>query len=142
RDVTLISDVERPLQRVLGPQVAQAYRDLHLEHGVQLRHGLVAAIEGDERAEGIRLSNRDRIPADLVVIGIGAVPRIELAARGGLETAEGGIKVDAYLRTSVPNIYAAGDVAAAWHPRYERRVRVEHWDNARRQGAAAAANIL
>jgi len=142
RDVTLVSDVERPLQRVLGPEIAEVYRDLHAEHGVHLRHGLVAAIDGEERAEAVVLSNRERIEADLVVVGIGAVPRLELATRGGLEVADGGIKVDAYLRTSVPNIYAAGDVAAAWHPRYERRVRVEHWDNAIRQGKTAAANIL
>jgi 3-phenylpropionate/trans-cinnamate dioxygenase ferredoxin reductase subunit len=142
RDVTLVSDVERPLQRVLGPEIAEVYRDLHAEHGVHLRHGLVAAIDGEERAEAVVLSNRERIEADLVVVGIGAVPRLELATRGGLEVADGGIKVDAYLRTSVPNIYAAGDVAAAWHPRYERRVRVEHWDNASRQGKTAAANIL
>jgi 3-phenylpropionate/trans-cinnamate dioxygenase ferredoxin reductase subunit len=78
----------------------------------------------------------------MVVVGVGAAPRIKLAMRGGLETREGGIAVDEYLRTSVPNIYAAGDVAAAWHPRYGRHLRVEHWDNAVEQGKAAAANIL
>jgi NADPH-dependent 2,4-dienoyl-CoA reductase/sulfur reductase-like enzyme len=78
----------------------------------------------------------------VVVVGVGAAPRLKLALRAGLETIEGGIAVDEYLRTSVPNIFAAGDVAAAWHPRYGRHIRVEHWDNAIQQGKTVAANIL
>jgi 3-phenylpropionate/trans-cinnamate dioxygenase ferredoxin reductase subunit len=77
-----------------------------------------------------------------VVVGVGAAPRMELATRGGLATRHGAIAVDEYLRTSVPNIYAAGDIAAAWHPRFGRHLRIEHWDNAIHQGRAAAANIL
>lgn len=142
RQVTLISNMPRPLERVLGPEVAQIYSELHTEHGVRLAHGHVSAIEGDDRVDGVRLSDGQRIVADLVVVGVGAAPRIKLAMRGGLETTEGGIAVDEYLRTSAPNIYAAGDVAAAWHPRFGRHVRVEHWDNAIEQGKAAAANIL
>ncbi len=141
-DVTLISNLERPLERVLGPDVADVYRAAHLEHGVHLVHGHVAGIEGETRADGVRLSDGRRIPADLVVVGVGAAPRIKLATRAGLETNGGAIVTDEYLRTSVPRIYAAGDVASAWHPRFGRHVRVEHWDNAKRQGAAAAANIL
>jgi 3-phenylpropionate/trans-cinnamate dioxygenase ferredoxin reductase subunit len=76
-----------------------------------------------------------------VVVGIGAVPRTKLALRGGLEIKQGGIAVDEYLRTSVPSIYAAGDIAAAWHPRFGRHIRVEHWDNAIQQALTAAANI-
>ena len=141
-EVTLISNLPRPLERVLGPEVAEVYRDLHLEHGVRLKHGHVSAIEGDERAEGVRLADGQLVSADLVVVGVGAAPRVKLALRAGLDTIAGGIAVDEFLRTSVPNIYAAGDVAAAWHPRFGRHVRVEHWDNAIRQGKAAAANIL
>ena len=141
-DVTLISNLPRPLERVLGPEVAEAYRALHLEHGVRLVHGHVSALEGDRRVEGVRLSDGQQVAADVVVAGVGAVPRLKLAMRGGLELREGGIAVDEYLRSSAPRIYAAGDVAAAWHPRYGRHVRVEHWDNAIRQGKAAAANIL
>jgi 3-phenylpropionate/trans-cinnamate dioxygenase ferredoxin reductase subunit len=140
--VALVSNLPRPLERVLGPEVAEAYRLVHAAHGVRLENGHVSAIEGGERVEAVRLSNGRRIPADLVVVGVGAAPRIKLATRGGLETRQGGIAVDEYLRTSVPNIYAAGDVAAAWHPRYGRHLRVEHWDNAIEQGKAAAANIL
>lgn len=141
-DVTLITNLRRPLERVLGPEIADVYRALHEEHGVVIRHGHVAGIEGETRAEGVRLSDGQLVPADLVVAGVGAVPRIELATRGGLETFEGGVKTDALLQTSVPSIYAAGDIASAWHPRFGRHLRIEHWDNAIRQGRAAAANIL
>jgi 3-phenylpropionate/trans-cinnamate dioxygenase ferredoxin reductase subunit len=141
-DVTLISNLGRPLQRVLGPEVAQVYARLHEEQGVHLRHGHVAAIEGEERVDGVRLADGQAIPADLVVVGVGAAPRIELATRGGLETIDGAIKVDALLRTSASGVFAAGDVAAAWHPGLERHLRVEHWDNAIHQGRAAAASML
>ena len=140
-EVTLISN-SRPLERVLGPEVAEVYRQLHAEHGVRLVQGRVSSIEGTRSVDEIRLTDGHGVPADLVVIGVGAVARLQLAMRGGLETTEGGIAVDEYLRTSVPNIYAAGDVAAAWHPRFGRHIRVEHWDNAIRQGKAAAGNIL
>ena len=141
-NVTLVSNLLRPLERVLGPQIAEVYRDVHLEHGVQLAHGHVSLIEGDDHVDGVQLSDGQRVPADLVVVGVGAAPRIKLATRGGLETSDGAIAVDEYLRSSAPNIYAAGDVAAAWHPRFGRHLRVEHWDNAIRQGRTAAANIL
>ncbi len=140
--VTLISNLSRPLERVLGPEVAEAYAAVHRANGVQLVSGHVSALEGEERVSGVRLADGGRLAADLVVVGVGAVPRLELARRGGLDTREGGIAADEYLRTAVPNIYVAGDVAAAWHPRYGRHLRVEHWDNAIRQGKAAAANIL
>jgi 3-phenylpropionate/trans-cinnamate dioxygenase ferredoxin reductase component len=141
-DVTLISALPRPLERVLGPEVAEVYRQLHAEHGVRLVQGRVSSIRGTRSVEEIRLTDGHGVSADLVVIGVGAVARLQLAMRAGLETTAGGIAVDEYLRTSVPNIYAAGDVAAAWHPRFGRHLRVEHWDNAIRQGKAAAANIL
>jgi 3-phenylpropionate/trans-cinnamate dioxygenase ferredoxin reductase subunit len=140
--VTLISNLPRPLERVLGPEVAEVYASLHRDNGTQLVSGHVSALEGEDRVSGVRLADGRRLPADLVVVGVGALPRLELARRGGLETREGGIAADEYLRTGVPNIYVAGDVAAAWHPRYNRQLRVEHWDNAIRQGKAAAANIL
>ena len=141
-DVTLVSALRRPLEHVLGPEVAEVYRALHAEHGVRLVQGRVSSIQGTGSVEEIRLTDGHGVPADLVVIGVGAVARVQLAMRAGLETIEGGIAVDEYLRTSVPNIYAAGDVAAAWHPRFGRHIRIEHWDNAIQQGKAAAANIL
>ena len=141
-DVTLVTNLPRPLERVLGPEVAEAYRDVHVANGVRIVTGHVSAVEGDDRVDGVRLSDGQRIPADLLLVGVGASPRIQLATRGGLETREGGIATDEYLRTSVPSIYAVGDVAAAWHPRYGRHLRIEHWDNAIEQGKTAAANIL
>lgn len=141
-EVTLISNLPRPLERVLGPEVSEVYRDLHAERGVRLAQGHVSFVEGDKHVDGVRLADGRRVPADLVVVGVGAAPRIKLAMRGGLETVDGAIAVDEHLRTSVPNIYAAGDVAAAWHPRFGRHLRVEHWDNAIQQGKTAAANIL
>lgn len=140
--VTMVSNLPRPLERVLGPEVADVYRSLHREHGVRLVHGRVAALEGERRVEAVRLIDGRRLAADLVVAGVGAAPRLSLALRGGLELREGGIAVDARLRTSAPDVYAAGDVAAAWLPRYGRHLRVEHWDNAIRQARTAAANIL
>ena len=141
-DVTLIANLPRPLERVLGPEVAEVYRRLHAEHGVKLVHGHVAALEGDGSVSGVLLADGQRVDADLVVVGVGAAPRTKLALRAGLQIAEGGIAVDEFLRSSVPNIYAAGDVAAAWHPRFGRHLRVEHWDNAIHQGRAVAANII
>jgi 3-phenylpropionate/trans-cinnamate dioxygenase ferredoxin reductase subunit len=141
-EVTLVSNLPRPLERVLGAEVAQVYAEVHAEHGVRLVMGRMVGLEGDRGVEGVRLADGTRLPADLVVAGVGAAPRIELALRAGLETIDGAVAVDEHLRTSVPSIYAAGDVATAFHPRYGRHVRVEHWDNAIRQGKTAAANIL
>ena len=141
-DVTLVSNAPRPLERVLGPEVAEVYAGLHAERGVRLATGRVVGLEGDRGVKGVRLADGSRLPADLVVAGVGAAPRIELALRAGLETIDGAVAVDEHLRTSVPSIYAAGDVATAFHPRYGRHVRVEHWDNAIRQGKTAAANIV
>jgi 3-phenylpropionate/trans-cinnamate dioxygenase ferredoxin reductase subunit len=138
----LITSLPRPLERVLGPEVAEVYRALHVEHGVRLTHGRVSGLEGEDHVAGVLLADGRRLPADLVVVGIGAAPRLELALRGRLEIVDGGIAVDEYLRSSVPSIYAAGDVAAAWHPRFGRHLRIEHWDNAIHQGRTAAANIL
>ena len=141
-DVSLVSNRPRPLERVLGPEVAEVYRDAHVRHGVRLVVGQVTALLGAERVTAVQLADGQRVDADLVVVGVGAAPRLKLAQRAGLDIRERGIGTDEYLRSSVPSIYAVGDVAAAWHPRYGRHLRVEHWDNAIRQGKAAAANIL
>lgn len=99
-DVTLISNLPRPLERVLGAEVAEVYRQLHLEHGVRLSHGHVSFIEGEQRVDGVRLADGQCVPADLVVVGVGAAARIKLATPAGLELTAGGIAVDEYLRTS------------------------------------------
>jgi 3-phenylpropionate/trans-cinnamate dioxygenase ferredoxin reductase subunit len=140
--VMLIINGSVPLERVLGREVGAIYGQLHRDNGVELRPGRVTGIEGTKRVTGVRLDRGTVLPAQLVVAGVGAVPRLELARRAGLAIAGDGVAVDDQLRTSDDAIFAAGDIAAAWHPRYQRRLRVEHWDNAREQGAAAARNLL
>jgi 3-phenylpropionate/trans-cinnamate dioxygenase ferredoxin reductase subunit len=142
RKVTMISVTAAPLEHVLGAEVARVYREVHEENGVHLvGRSKVTSFTGRGRVEAVETEDGRRIPAELVVVGIGAEPRTELASAAGLPV-ESGVLVDANLESSVPGIFAAGDVANAWHPRYGRRLRVEHWDNAKRQGRAAAANML
>ena len=142
KDVTLVANLDHPLERVLGPEVGAIYGELHRANGVRIVSGHVIGLVGDDRVSGVRLADGQVLPADVVVAGVGAVPRVGLALRAGLATIEGGVAADAHLRTSDPAIFVAGDVAAAFHPRYGKRIRVEHWDNAREQGATAARNVL
>src|SRR3954454_10620535 len=142
--VTLIEPTGTPLERVLGPEVGGVYRDLHAERGVTLCLGEgVESLHGgdDGRVRQVRTSTGRQVDADLVVVGIGAAPRVELAAEAGLAVSNG-VVVDEYLRTSHPDIWAAGDIAAAWHPLYGTHVRVEHWANALHQSPTAAASML
>jgi 3-phenylpropionate/trans-cinnamate dioxygenase ferredoxin reductase subunit len=141
-EVALIDPSPVPLARVLGDEVGAVYRDLHEAHGVDVQLGTqVDGFIGDHRVAGVRTSEGTDIEADLVVVGVGVEPRIELAQRAGIDI-DGGIAVDELLRTSAPDVFAAGDVAAAWHPRLGQRIRVEHWANAQNQGIAAAKNML
>jgi 3-phenylpropionate/trans-cinnamate dioxygenase ferredoxin reductase subunit len=141
-DVVVLEALELPLARVLGPEVAAVLTDLHRERGVDVRTGVaVAGVEGDTGSGAVRLGDGTVLPADLVVVGVGVVPDDALARQAGLET-DNGILVDDQLRTSRPDVWAAGDVANAFHPRLGRHVRVEHWDNAIEQGAAAGRNML
>jgi 3-phenylpropionate/trans-cinnamate dioxygenase ferredoxin reductase subunit len=138
----MIAPGAAPLERVLGADVGGFYRTLHAEHGVDLHLGQqVDVLHGSGRVEEVRTTDGQTIPADLVVVGIGAVPRVELAATAGLGVRDG-IVVDECLQTSVPGIFAAGDVAAAWHPLLRTRIRLEHWANALNQGRTAALNML
>jgi 3-phenylpropionate/trans-cinnamate dioxygenase ferredoxin reductase component len=142
-DVTLLERSQLPLLHVLGPQAAPIFADLHREHGVDLRCEVaVAELTGSNGAvTGVTLSDGNRIEADLVLVGVGITPNSQLAAEAGLEVADG-IVVDEHLRTSDANIFAAGDVASAYNPRLGRHIRVEHWANARRQGATAAKAMI
>jgi 3-phenylpropionate/trans-cinnamate dioxygenase ferredoxin reductase subunit len=130
------------MERALGPEVGGIYRDLHLEHGVRLLpRTSVAALEGDGAVERVRMSDGRVLDCAFVVAGIGVRPRTRLAAAAGLPIKDG-LLVDEHLRTSAPGIFAAGDVANAYHPFYGARVHVEHWANALRQGPCAARNML
>jgi 3-phenylpropionate/trans-cinnamate dioxygenase ferredoxin reductase component len=142
-DVTLLVSGDLPLQRVLGPEVAPIFAELHRSHGVDLRYRTTAA-ELTSRpgpVTGVILSDGTKIDADMIIVGIGAAPRTELAAVAGLKI-DNGIVVDEHLRTSDPDIFAAGDIAHAYNPRLGRHIRVEHWANARRQGVVAAKAML
>jgi 3-phenylpropionate/trans-cinnamate dioxygenase ferredoxin reductase subunit len=142
KSLVLLAPEAVPLQRVLGPDVGAVYRDLHVERGVDWRPGTtVKRVVGPDRVQAVETSDGERIPADLVVVGIGVQPRTELAVAAGLAVGDG-IEVGATLETSVAGIFAAGDVASAWHPFYDRRLRTEHWANAKFQGAAAGRSML
>jgi 3-phenylpropionate/trans-cinnamate dioxygenase ferredoxin reductase subunit len=141
-EVTVIEPASVPLERVLGPEVGAVYRDVHRDHRVELLLGTgVEAFEGDGSVRRVRTSDERTIDCDFAVVGIGVAPRVALAEAAGLKT-DNGILVDHRLATTAPDIYAAGDVANAWHPFYDRPVRVEHWANALNQGPAAARAML
>ena len=140
--VSLIEMDTLPLRRVLGDEVARVFADLHREHEVDLRlHSGVREIRGTGSADTVVLDDGTELPADVIVAGVGIRPATELAEDAGL-TVDDGIRVDAGLRTSDPDIYAAGDVARADHPLYPAPVRVEHWANALDGGPAAAKSML
>ncbi|HJP75564.1 MAG TPA: FAD-dependent oxidoreductase [Pseudonocardiaceae bacterium] len=137
--VTVLEAMELPLLRILGTEIAQVFADLHRANGVDLRLGV--KVEEVDGSSGVRLADGTHIAADAIVVGIGAAPSTALAEQAGL-TVDNGIVVDAALRSSDPDIFAAGDVANAFHPVLGRRVRVEHWANALNQPATAAAAML
>jgi 3-phenylpropionate/trans-cinnamate dioxygenase ferredoxin reductase subunit len=140
--VTVLETAPLPLMRVLGEWMAPVFADLHRKQGVDLRVGVeVSAITGDRFATGVRLADGTRLSGDLIVLGVGATANTQLAQRAGI-TVEDGIRTDAGLRTSAPDVYAVGDVARADHPLYGCPLRVEHWDNAHHQPETAAAAIL
>ena len=141
--VAIVAPEAVPLERVLGLEIGGIYRDLHTEHGVDLHLSTqIEAIVGNGgAAAGVRTTDGVVIEGDLVVVGVGVTPRVELARDAGL-TLENGILVDEFLATSAADVFAAGDVAATWNPRYNMRIRMEHWANAQNQGQSAARNML
>jgi 3-phenylpropionate/trans-cinnamate dioxygenase ferredoxin reductase component len=141
-DVTMVAPEDVPLERVLGSEVGAVFREVHASRGVELVLGTgVEAIEGSGRVSGVRTTGGRTLGADLVVVGVGAAPRTELAAAAGL-TVQDGVLTDDRLRTSAPNVFAAGDIARAQHPILGETIRVEHWGTALEQGPAAARNML
>ena len=141
-EVTMIEMASLPLERVLGPEVARIYLDLHRDHGVTfLPETTVKRFEGEHAVERVVTGDGERIDADFVVVGIGVAPRTGLLEGGHLEI-DDGLVVNEHLESSTPGVFAAGDVANAWHPFYGRRLRVEHWANALNQGPVAAKAML
>jgi 3-phenylpropionate/trans-cinnamate dioxygenase ferredoxin reductase subunit len=140
-EVAAVADARVPLARVLGDEVGGVLGDIHRDHGVELvLEDAVAAFEGADRVERVRTRQGRILEADMVVAGIGIVPAAELLAAAGAEV-EDGVLVDARCRTSLPDVFAAGDVTNHLHPVFGR-LRVEHWNNAYRQGQAAARSLL
>jgi 3-phenylpropionate/trans-cinnamate dioxygenase ferredoxin reductase component len=139
-DVVLIEELPVPLHRVLGSEVGGMFSQLHQDHGVAMRLGVgVERLQGGSAVERVVLADGRVEAADVVVAGIGVAPRLELAEAAGL-TLNNGVVVDENLQTSVPGIFAAGDLANAFHPHYQRHLRIEHWANALNQGSHAGAN--
>ena len=137
-EVTVVEPQSQPLLGVMGERIGATFADLHRAHGVDLRLGTsVEAVEQDR----VVVSGGEAVPAGLVVVAVGAAPRLSLAEGAGLATGSG-VLVDARLRTADPHVYAAGDIADHDHPVLGHRVRVEHWDNAIEQGKVAARNML
>ena len=141
-EVALIDPLTRPNERVFGSEIGSFYRDVHARHGVELHLGEgVESFQGRGTVASVKTSGGGVVECDFAVVGVGAIPRLELAREAGIAV-DNGILVDERLASSAPNVFAAGDVANAWHPFYRRRIRVEHWANALNQGPAAARAML
>jgi 3-phenylpropionate/trans-cinnamate dioxygenase ferredoxin reductase subunit len=141
-EVALVEMADVPLERVLGREVGEIYANVHRDHGVDLHLGAtLEAFEGAGRVERVKLAGGAAVDCDFVVVGVGVTPRAELAERAGLEVGDG-ILVSKRLETSAAGVFAAGDVANAFHPFYGRKLRVEHWANALNQPATAARAML
>jgi len=142
-DVVLIEKAESPLLAALGKELAPRWAELHRQHGVDLRVGVgVDAFVGNGHVEGVRLSDGSQVPADVVIVGLGVTPATDWLEGSGLRLDDGVVCDASGAAEGADDIVAAGDVARWWHPLYERHLRTEHWDDAGRQGAAAARTLL
>lgn len=146
-DVTVVGLDEHPLEPVLGPEMGALYERVHADHGVRQRRGEVIAVVGaDGRVTGVELHDGTLLPADLVVVGVGATPNVGLAEAAGLTLRPsregGGLVVDPTLRTSHPDVFAAGDIASIPSAHYGRPLRVEHWATAQESGTHAGRALL
>ena len=136
--IDVVAPDHHPMEKVLGRVLSELIVDVHRKNGVTLHLGsTISRIESD----AVMLDSGEILAADLVLVGIGVEPRLDLAKAAGLQI-EGGITVDSRLRTSVENVFAAGDIACWPDPHSGKRIRVEHWVVAQRQGEIAAANML
>ncbi len=142
-EVVLIEKAAGPLVQALGDELAPCWAELQRQHGVDLRVGVsVDKFVGNGRVEAVRLDDGSQVPADVVVIGLGVNPATDWLVDSGLQI-DGGVACDATgAAEGATDVVAAGDVARWWHPLYEQHLRIEHWDHAARQGAAAARTLL
>ncbi|MDV3133193.1 NAD(P)/FAD-dependent oxidoreductase [Mycobacterium sp. 29Ha] len=142
--VTVVETAEVPLMGALGREAGEVFAAMHRDHGVDLRLGTTVdeITTAGGKATGLKLGDGSTVAADAVLVAVGATANIGLAEQAGLATGNGGVLVDAALRTSNPDIFAVGDIAAAEHPVFGTRIRTEHWANALKQPAVAAAGML
>lgn len=141
-EVTVVEPTAVPLHATLGTEMGEFFADLHRQHDVDLLLGQgVTELRGNGRVSTVVTSHGAEVPADTVIVGVGARPNTDLAQEAGLAV-DNGILVDSSLSTEDPDVYAAGDVANAFHPLYGERIRVEHWANALNQGPTAAEAML
>ncbi|HEV2375002.1 MAG TPA: FAD-dependent oxidoreductase [Streptosporangiaceae bacterium] len=142
-DVTVVEPEPTALHRQLGPELGAVFTALHIDHGVTFRFGetVTELLGSGGRVTQAVTSSGARLPADVVVVGIGAVPNTALAEEAGLEVRDG-VVADAALRTTDPDVFVAGDIARYYHPLYDQQIRVEHWANALTGGPVAAKSML
>ena len=141
-EVTVVDRNKVPLRRVLGEEVGRVMEGIHRDHGTELIfEDTVAAFEGARRVESVTTRTGRRLGCDFVVVALGIEPAAEPLTGTGVKI-DNGVVVDEYCRTGVEGIYAAGDVANHYHPVFGRHIRVEHWQNALKQGQAAARSML
>jgi 3-phenylpropionate/trans-cinnamate dioxygenase ferredoxin reductase component len=141
-EVTVIDPLALPNERIFGAEIGMFYRDVHVQHGVEMLLGQgLEAFEGDGTVARVRTGAGRVVECDFAVVGIGIAPRTQLAKDAGLGV-DNGVVANPSLETTAPDIFAAGDVVNARHPFYNRHIRVEHWANALNQGPAAARAML
>lgn len=141
-EVTVVEATHTPLSNILGPQIAARCVREHERHGTRLLCGVgVAGFEGNQRVTGVRLDTGESLPADAVVIGVGAIPAVRWLRDSGVSVDQG-VLVDEEGRTNVPGVWAAGDCAQTWDAGLEEYVRSEHWTHAIVQGRAVARSVL
>ena len=141
-EVVAIEPFKTPLFRALGEEIGRVVEGLHRDHGVDMILGdAVAAFEGNGRVERVVTRDGRRVECDFAVFGLGIEPAADVVAGSGVHV-DNGIVVDDFCRTNVPGVFAAGDVANHYHPVCARQMRVEHWQNGVKQGAAAARTML
>jgi NADPH-dependent 2,4-dienoyl-CoA reductase/sulfur reductase-like enzyme len=142
-DVTLLSREDSLLESALGQEMGNCWTDLHRRHGVDVRVGVaVESLVGNGRVKAVRLSDGSKVKADLVLFGLGVEPATEWLDGSGIKL-DRGVMCDATGAVEgVTGVVAAGDVARWWHPLYQEHLRIEHWDQASRQGVTVARTLL
>jgi NADPH-dependent 2,4-dienoyl-CoA reductase/sulfur reductase-like enzyme len=142
-EVTLVERSDGLLLSALGPEMAACWAQLHKQHGVDFRVGVdVDSFVGDKRVEAVRLSDGSQVVADLVIVGLGVTPATDWLDGSGLRVDDGLVCDATGAVEGGSDVVAAGDIARWWHPRFQRHLRIEHWDHAGRQGEAAARTLL